>query len=276
MKLFTIGLLALCYSFNVLAITYTTQIHSIDLGKQNEKHIVMLSDGHTAFIEANSENIVEEIEQRIQSGETVQITLDQNLNVTSLQTVVPEVEQPRGEIDPGEIISYTPSVVSLSTATNVFQKMRRDYQNQSQCYNRAHVWTYEEYRRSALKSNKLFLFFTSRYIRKYNYHWWFHVTPMVYVGGTSQVNWMTLDRRYTSGPLTTRTWTNVFMYNDAFCPVVYKYSSYRNHQQEQYCYLIPTSMYFWQPWEIERQERTGYVKSKYFSSETDYAYWEAF
>jgi hypothetical protein len=99
---------------------------------------------------------------------------------------------------------------------------------------------------------------------------------MVYVGGTSQSNWMTLDRRYTGGPLTTRTWTNVFMYNDAFCPVVYQYSSYRNHQNEQYCYLIPTSMYFWQPLDIERQERTGYVKTQYFTSQTDYAYWEAF
>jgi hypothetical protein len=276
MKCFILGLLVLCFSFNVLSITYTTQIHSIDIGKNGEKHIVMLSDGHTAFIEPASENFIEEIERSLLNGDTVQITLDQNLNLTSIQTVSPEVAQPTDEIDPGDMISYTPSVVSLATATNVFQKMRRDYQYQSQCYNRAHIWTYEEYRRSALKSNKLFLFFTSRYIRKYNYKWWFHVTPMLYVGGTSQSNWMTLDRRYTGGPLTTRTWTNVFMYNDAFCPVVYKYSSYRNHQSEQYCYLIPTSMYFWQPLDIERQERTGYVKTQYFTSQTDYAYWEAF
>ena len=276
MKFFILGLLVLCFSFNVLSTTYTTHIHSIDLGENGEKHIVMLSDGHTAFIEATSEDFIDEIKRSLQSGETVQITLDQNLNLTSIKTVAPEVAQPPDEIDPGDIISYTPSVINLATATNVFQKMRRDYQYQSQCYNRAHIWTYEEYRRSAIKSNKLFLFFTSRYIRKYNYKWWFHVTPMVYVGGTSQSNWMTLDRRYTGGPLTTRTWTNVFMYNDAFCPVVYQYSSYRNHQEEQYCYLIPSSMYFWQPLDIERQERTGYVKTQYFSSQTDFAYWEAF
>jgi hypothetical protein len=236
----------------------------------------MLTNGRTAFLDSSSKSLIEAVEESLRSGDTVELQLGKKYSVLSLKVVslVPEV--PVNEGLPEDVVSYSPSIVSSTASLNIFTNMRRDYQYQSQCYNRAHVWTYEAFKRFGLKSNKLFLFFTSRYIRRYNYKWWFHVTPMVYVDGASQANWRTLDRRYTSAPLTTKTWTNVFMLNDALCPVVNKYSSYRNHQQEKDCYLIPTSMYFWQPRDIERQEIYGTVKTQYFKSETDYAYWEAF
>ena len=276
MKYFFLATFCQFFAFSVFATILTTQIHSIDHGKNGEKHLVMFTDGHTGFVESASKPLIEAVEESLQNGDTVEITLDRHLNLRSIQIVVPERDEPRVPINPGEMISYEPSVISMSTAMTVFRNMRRDYQNQSQCYNRAHIWTYEEFQRSALKSNKLFLFFTSRYIRKYNYKWWFHVTPMVLVGGTSESHFRTLDRRYTKGPLTTKTWTNVFMLNNALCPIVYAYSRYRNHQQEKDCYLIPTSMYFWQPRDIQRKENTGYEKTQYYTSETNHAYWEAF
>lgn len=259
---------------SAFAATYTTQVHSVDRGKSEEKHLIMLTNGYTAF--SDDQILIEAVEESQRNNETVEIHLDDDLNLVSIQTVVPERVEPQDEVDPGEMISYEPSIISYSAASTAFSNMRRDYQNNSQCYNRAHIWNYEEFKRSGLRSNKLYLFFTSRYIRKYRYKWWFHVTPMVYVNGSGQSNWRTLDRRYTRGPLTTRTWTNVFMLNNAFCPVVYKYSSYRNHQQEQDCYLIPASMYFWQPRDLVRQERTGYEKNQFYSSEVNHAYWEAF
>lgn len=269
-------ILAMLFSLSAWAETFTTQIHSVDRGHKGEKHLILLTNGHTAFLDASSKSLIEAVEQSLQNGDTVQINLDQNLNLLSIQTVIPERVEPREEITPGEMITYDPSIIGPVDAVKIFSGMRQDYQNESQCFNRAHVWTYEAFLRSALKSHKLFLFFTSRYIRKFNFKWWFHVTPMVYVGGTDQSKWRTLDRRYTSGPLTTRAWTNTFMLNNAVCPVIYAYSRYRRHQTERDCYLIPTSMYFWQPRDIEYQERTGYVKTKFVNSETSHAYWEAF
>lgn len=276
MKYFFLTFVFLIFSLNSFSSTFRSQIHSIDLGKANERHLIMLTNGRTAFLAPKSKTLIEAAEQSLQNGDTVEMTLDSQLNLISIQTVAPEVQLESEDLAPREMMSYVPSVISLATAQSVFQGMRRDYQNQSQCYNRAHIWTYEAFKRNALRSNKLFLFFTTRYIRKYNFYWWFHVTPMAYVGGTTQPNWRTLDRRYTSGPLSTKTWTDIFMRNDALCPVVYTYSSYRNHQQEQYCYLIPTSMYFWQPYDILRQETTGYVKTLFFSSQINAAYQEAF
>lgn len=265
------------FVLQAMGATYTTQIHSIDKGKKGQPHLIFLTNGHTAFLDGSQKSLIDDIEESQQRGDTVEISLDQKLNVLSVQTVAPErVEPTEEETTPDEIMSYDPSIVSLATAQSTFTGMRRDYQNESQCYNRAHIWTYEAFNRTGIKSNKLFLFFTSRYIRNYRYHWWFHVAPMVYVDGSAQSSWRVLDRRYTAGPLSTKTWTNIFMKNRATCPVVYRYSSYRNHQQSKDCYLIPTSMYFWQPRDIERQERTGYVKTQYYSSEIGHAYWEAF
>lgn len=277
MKYLLVLSMLLSFTLKAFAVTYITQIHSIDKGEQDRPHLILLSNGHTAFIENSQKSLVDDIQTSQERGDTVEIELDADLNVLAVKTVSPERVEPRGEeVLSGGMYSYEPSILDITTARNAFAGMRRDYQRESQCYNRAHIWSYEEYNRSGLKSNKLFLFFTTRYIRNYRYHWWFHVAPMVYVGDSEQFNWRVLDRRYTSGPLSTKNWTNIFMKNRATCPVVYNYSDYRNHQQSKDCYLIPTSMYFWQPRDIERQERTGYVKTQYYSSEVSHAYWEAF
>jgi len=276
MKYFFMSVILLLFSVNSFSSILRSQIHSIDLGQAKARHLLMFTNGRTAFLDPKSKILVEAAQQSLQNGDTVEINLDSKLNLISIQTVAPEAVLENEDLPPSEMLSYVPSIISLVTAQNVFQGMRRDYQNQSQCYNRAHIWTYEAFKRNALRSNKLFLFFTTRYIRKYNFYWWFHVTPMAYVGGTTQPFWRTLDRRYTSGPLSTKTWTDIFMRNDALCPVVSTYSRYRNHQQEQDCYLIPTSMYFWQPYDIQRQESTGYVKTQFFSSQINAAYQEAF
>ncbi len=269
-------------SFSLSAATYKTKVHSLEPGPGKEAALVYLEDGHVAFIEKTtktSQTLLKAVEESLRRSEWVEVRLDKNLNLQGIQSIPVDAPEDGDRADQtmrSRDLLYDPSILSSSEASTAFRGMRRDYQNDSQCYNRAHIWTYEEFIESALKSNKLFLFFTSKYIRAYRYHWWFHVTPMVFVGTSNQEGWRTLDRRYTSGPLTTKTWTNIFMHNNAACKVVNKYYDYRNNQQAQWCYLIPTSMYFWQPRDIERRDRTGYEKSNYIQSEINHAYWEAF
>lgn len=279
MKFLLIGFLFQFLTVSVFSATVTSRIHAIEKGEKGEPYLIMMENGHTAFLDdqQKSKSLLESIKENYKNGETVEMKLDSELNVVSLK-LIPYASELRSEpvTDKNELINYDPSIVTTEEASTAFKKMRRDYQNDSQCYNRAHIWTYEEFKRTGMRSGKLFLFFTSKYIRNYRYHWWFHVTPMAYVDGTAQSNWRTQDRRYTAGLLTTKAWTDVFMLNNATCPVVPKYSDYRNHQQSKDCYLIQTSMYFWQPWEISRLERTGFVKTKYNTSEINHAYWEAF
>ena len=271
-------ILVLFFSFALFGATYKTQIHSIERGYKGEPHLILLMDGHVAFLEKSSKSLLDELQKSLENEEWIEVTLDEKLNLVSYKILNRLLYTPNSILPTSDniLFSYEPSILTITEARSVFKNMRRDYPDDSQCYNRAHIWTYEEFNRKSVYSNKLFLFFTTKYIRAYRYHWWFHVTPMVFMGGTDQSNWRTLDRRYTIEPLLTKTWTNIFMNNNALCPVVYNYSDYRNHQSDQWCYLIPTTMFFWQPRDIERLERTGYQKSSYISSEVDYAYWEAF
>lgn len=271
-------LTTLIFSLGAWGVTYRTQIHSIDYGKGTEPHLILLTDGHVAFLPKDQKDVAEilnEIEESRREGNLVVVELDKDLNLRSF-TAYPrktEVKGPR-TFEPWR--TYEPSVITSRSAWKVFRKMRRNHQRDSQCYNRAHVWSFEEHQRSSLNSMKLFLFFTSKYIRTYRYYWWFHVAPMVLVGGHTQSNWRILDRTFTRSPLRTKSWTNIFMRNNAACKIVPKYSDYREHQQDQWCYLIPVSMYFWQPRDIERRDRTGFEKTSFLEWEVDYAYWEAF
>lgn len=278
MKYLMTGFVLQFLAVSAFSATLTSKIHSIDKGVNGEADLIMLENGETAFLEKTEAKFFSaSLDQTIKSQDTVEIELDENRSVISIQTVAPLKSESWEEAPLVNLEKRRdPSVISSAQASTAFSKMRRNYQNNSQCYNRAHIWSYEEFNRTGISTGKLFLFFTSKYIRNYRYHWWFHVTPMAYVGGTSQSNWRALDRRYTRGPLTTKTWTDVFMHNNATCPVVYKYTDYRNHQQSQDCYLIPTTMYFWQPRDILRQENTGYQKTQFIKSEVNHAYWEAF
>ncbi len=175
--------------------------------------------------------------------------------------------------EPEEAVAYTPSVLSSSQAQSAFFSMDRRTKSSSQCYNRAHGWAYDMWRTRGIYSEKLFLFFTRKYIRAYNYHWWFHVVPMVQVSGIGS---QPMDRSYAGGPRNVRTWTNIFMHNNAECPFVSKYSDYRNHQFEQWCYLIRRPMYFRQPLDIRRQEQTGRVKTSFLTWEVRQARRQAF
>jgi hypothetical protein len=273
---FALTFAILAFSMAAYADRIQSKIDSIDISnKKGTPHLVKLENGRVVFIRSEDKVTLESFQQSLNSNETLDVEVSKNNDYLSAETV-----EGRERIEPTDVgddsdgpnMSYSPTVVSEATASTIFRRMRRDYQNDSQCYNRAHVWANEEYKTSGLKSMKLFLFFTNRYIRNYRYKWWFHVSPMVSTTEGDRV----IDRRYTSGPRAKNSWTPNFIYSGRQCAVVHKYSDYRNHQEEQDCYLIPVSMYFWQPRDIEYRDRTGYEKTSFNQSEVNYAYWEAF
>ena len=147
---------------------------------------------------------------------------------------------------------YQPTdFVTVENAQAQFQKLDPNMRRRSQCYQRAENWAYEMYRSSRVYSLKNFMFFTRKFIQETNYHWWFHVTPVVMVSGVEY----TLDRTFTDGALTMQEWTAEFMPKDVTCPVVQKYSEYSEHQSEQLCYHIQVPMYYYQPKNIEELEK---------------------
>lgn len=147
---------------------------------------------------------------------------------------------------------YSPTRFSSKEDINhLFESFREKMKQDSQCYQRAHTWAYEAYNAYNVKSMKVFIFFTDRYIREYHYKWWFHVAPFTYLQNEEFV----LDRTFADTPLKTQEWTNIFMEGNWICPSVARYSDYREHQQDQYCFLRKVPMYYFQPLNVEAMDK---------------------
>ena len=52
-------------------------------------------------------------------------------------------------------------------AQALMNDFRRDTLNSSQCYNRAHVWTYEAFKKYNIYMGKMWIFYTDKYIREF-------------------------------------------------------------------------------------------------------------
>lgn len=266
-------------ALSTYAESFSSKINSIDIAtKVNDAHLIKMENGRVIFVEYYQKELLQSFKDSLKNQATLEVEVDANNYFLSAETVdEKEFDSAIEEQTLTKRMSFDPTVVSSNSAASaIFRRMRRDYQYDSQCYNRAHVWAYEEFQNSALKSKKLFLFFTRRYIRNYRYKWWFHVSPMVLVRQGNSIVERVLDRRYTGGPRYVSNWTRNFVHSGRTCPVVHKYYDYRNNQESEDCYLIPVSMYFWQPRDIERRDRTGAEKTQFFRREVDHAYWEAF
>lgn len=133
-------------------------------------------------------------------GQIVKVRLDTDHTIQSIRAIK-NFEQPGYNSDfsrPAGL--YEPTILpGLSSARAIFKRMNRKWTRDSECFNRAHIWNYEEFKRSGLKSNKVFIFFTKRYIRKYKFHWWFHAIPTVLIKHRGKVVERALDRRYATG-----------------------------------------------------------------------------
>ncbi len=144
--------------------------------------------------------------------------------------------------------AYVTNVESEAVAKNLFLTMRTDTKSRSQCFNRAHVWAWELNKRyikgRKIQVGKIWLFFTKKYIRNYNYKWWFHIAPYITVNHDLRV----LDRSFTDGP------------------------DYREHQMAEDCYVIKSSVFYWQPWQVKNVELQGEERTEWLYGELKAAY----
>jgi hypothetical protein len=267
-------IMTILFSFSVCAERMTTQVSHIEESKKDkDPHLILFANGRVGFVQANEKFFLIPLKEILKRGEWLDVELDSKNNFRSGSLVpAPKELSFRDEPIPEEASFDPTNLGSIDEANSIFVRMNRRYQGASQCYNRAHIWAYEEFQRTQLRSVKLFMFFTRSYIRRYRYQWWFHVTPMTYVNGLA----MTLDRTFMKRAVEIKTWTDNFIYSKRNCPIISKYSYYRNNQESEHCYLHPASMYFWQPRDLENNETSGYEKKQFIRSEVNWAYREAF
>jgi hypothetical protein len=261
--------------------THNTRIHEIDLGRPNEEAIVLFEDGIVGKVSKKDPAILQELTVSYKNKTWLWIELSKKREVLSIG---PGEEKHNDTANQGEgdekELYYTPTVIpSPEAALKIYKDMNRKYNQESQCYNRAHVWSWEMYQKYHVRSNKTFVFFTPKYIRRYNFEWWFHVAPSVLIQEGASIVQKVMDYRYTRKPLTTKEWTNVFMHNNADCPMIEKYTDYeytRSNADAPWCMVLQVPMYYYQPLDLEALAKKGKVRQFWEEWEVGNAYREAF
>ncbi len=277
------GLLLLFLSSSLLATELTTQIQDIDYGlTATDEILVFLKSGHVARIRESSDIFSEkELRSLDKRKKWYKFTLDQERYITSAVETQSPFKSKRGykpviHYNLDAPMSYVPTTVKDMNTARRYHREARYHPKESQCFNRAMVWTYEWWRNHSLKSNKILIYFTRNYIRRYNFEWWFHIAPYVHILENGKVVERVLDIKYANGPKKFQEWANIFLLNDAPCSVITKYSDYADFPYTGECYFQRTNMYTYQPADLQMNEAWGYTKENFNMNEVRQAYLDAF
>jgi hypothetical protein len=280
MRLF-LGLLTLTFVSDLFSATttITSRIYDIDVGKAGEDTLVLLTNGRVAKVRSD-ERLVSELRRAEAQDGWVEVVMDEDRDILAARSV----EGPLALVDRPALTkgieSYTPTVIpSYDRALRIFRGMNRTAYEKSQCYNRAHVWSWEMYHDHRVRSNKIWIFFSNHYIRRYSFEWWFHVAPYVHVSEGGQVVERVMDFKYSRNPTRMKEWTDIFMHNNAQCSDIEKYTDYefnRNDPSKGWCMLLRSSKFYYQPLDLEALEKQNRSKNFWIEWEVNNAYREAF
>lgn len=257
----------------------STQIHDIDMGQVDEQPLIFLSSGLVVTYPNVDKSVFDRLKIAIKNKTWFVFKLNESREILELKEIAPPPSiptEPEKNLTLNET-PYSPSILkNIDVARAFFYDARTTHKEESQCFNRAHVWTYEWRTKKNLYSSKIWLFFTRKFIRKYKFEWWFHVAPMVHVIVDGQVKERVMDVKYARGPIKQKNWTDIFMRDNADCPVVQNYSDHANYPESGSCFVMKSSMYYYQPVDLEQKEIMGFEKTKWQETEVRQAFQEAF
>jgi hypothetical protein len=270
-------------SLPLLAATQvSTTIYDIDHGlKAGEDILVLLNSGQVAKLPAGKSQLLTDVTSAKSAKGFYKFTLDEDRYIVGIEATEAhaglDLQKHLKTISKEKSLqTYVPTTItSMDVAKKYFREARYNPKD-SQCFNRAMVWSYEWWRNHSLRSQKLLIYFTRTYIRRYNFEWWFHIAPYVHVMENGTVVERAMDVKYSRGPSEFRRWTNLFMRNDAECRVITKFSDYADYPYTGECYIQRTNMYTYQPADLQMNEAWGYTKDRFNMTEVRQAYLEAY
>lgn len=261
---------------------------------------VFLSSGRVYEIDSNNSKLLKklklaketraQVELTIEKGPLAPDALEKIEDVTILEmnlqlqteNILSHLSNLNDEVDP--MTNFTPSnVESLSLATKMFHHLINRTKTWSQCFNRAHIWARQLAKDYGVKSQKILIYYTQRYRREVDKKWWFHIAPMISVNGEKYV----LDREFTNKPYTALAWEKIFrgkMLAKGVGPKNYQCKLIRNIKEYydsantnyEYCNIQYTSMYYWEPNDMEALDAKGIQKTQWVDWEIRAAAKEAF
>ena len=254
-----------------------SQIHDIDYGKPGEETLVFLKSGQVVRLKSSETKTIQDLEQAKRTQKWLEFEINDHREIENYEAL-PFSSSKTKNFFPLHLLDedFVPTVVENSELLKTYFHEAKYVNKESQCYNRAHIWSYEWFTKNAINSNKTWLFFTRKYIRKFKFEWWFHVSPSIRVMEDGVLKEKVMDVKYTRGPVDLKNWTDIFMRDDANCSMVKTYSDYANYPESGSCFTMRSSMYHYQPVDIESKETWGTTKASWYDTEIKQAYLEAF
>lgn len=100
----------------------------------------------------------------------------------------------------------TSNIKDQNVLNNIFKDLyqHRRRSSTTQCFERAHVWSYQMFVNQNIYSEKVFIYFTRKFIREINGDWWFHVAPGVLYNSELYM----LDPEFLNRPVPFTMWKN--------------------------------------------------------------------
>lgn len=120
--------------------------------------------------------------------------------------------------------NYQPTILgSVAEAQRLFDE-ERNLSHDSQCHERAMVWSYDMFRNRQVKSMKVMMFYTQRFRTEFKhkskglfgsstsiYKWWYHTAPAVYVKTDIGIVPYVLDREFLDRAVRLNEWSYHFL-----------------------------------------------------------------
>ena len=245
----------------VQADTIKDRIHAIEDG------MIKFQNGRVALMKTSMEGL--EVDSLISAEVDDQSNLISFKELSAPRVLTEGLERTFEAVE--EVTPFEPTVVpNMIAMQKIFDSSDPYYKRISECTDRAHVWAHDEFKRSGIKSQKIFVFFTASYINSVGLKWWFHVAPLYTVNHGGQMKEMVADFRYTTHPMTIKEWTDSFVFTKRPCKLTTKFSEYDVNPQTENCYLMYGTMHDKLPGDLSNQER-GQFKTSTSESEINFS-----
>ena len=232
----------LTISFQALA---DDSIHSISRGSEGEPHLVKFNSGEVKFIKPGQEHLLAPYETKLMLTKAAPVSGNKMLSV-----------------DEGE--EYAPTPVADGEIQNIWNRMNPYMKRKSECSDRAHVWTSDEFAKTGIKSQKAFLLLTDTYIKRTRFKWWFHVAPLY---TTTSGKKIVMDYQFLDHPVTFNEWKNFLVFSKRDCVTDFRFLDYdAGADQTQDCYTRHAPMYYYVPSDMGSHElgqgKTGWSNAE--------------
>jgi hypothetical protein len=253
---------------------YTTVFNIVESKKTNKVLVLSGADGRV-YKTLNTKRNLKKLYSMI--GKIVRIDFsyeDEDTVIDQIKVVANgEVNQRTMDLNHfqyNQLRLFAPTdLKDIKVASDIFNNMLNDGDKAiSQCYKRAHMWSFDMWAQQGILSEKIFIFYTRRYIDLEEFDWWFHVAPMVTVGGEKFV----MDGTFMTKPIPLKEWKDYFIKTSKItCPMIKKYPEFENNQWSRLCYLMTVPMYYYDPISIEDRDVRNELRNHWVLSELQLA-----